>query len=92
MQVSHDLCSQYEESIAEEIKGQGLSGNTLVNELLRAQVIALGVGDQKNSTAYSVELKKLITEGLADRKAGDSVTIDREEKEESQYDAILMNP
>ena len=92
MQVSHDLCSQYEESIAEEIKGQGLAGNTLVNELLRAHVIALGIGDQMNSTAYSVELKKLITEGLADRKAGDSVTIDREEKEESQYDAILNAP
>jgi predicted phage terminase large subunit-like protein len=92
MQASHELCDLYAEDIHAEIEGQGLEGNALANELLRAQVIAIKAGDQKNSTAYSVELKKLITEGIADRVAGDNVQIDKEEGEVSQYEAILNKP
>lgn len=92
MQASHELCECYYKDIKAEIEGQGLEQNALVNELLRAQVISLKEGNQKNSTTYSVELKKIITEGLADRKAGDTVHVDREEGEVSQYEAILNNP
>lgn len=92
MQTSHDLCDTYNEDILGEIEGQGLQDNALVNELLLAQVLALKEGDQKNSTIYSVEIKKIITEGLADRKAGDTVQVDKEEGEVSQYKAILDKP
>jgi len=89
---SHELCDEYETEIKAEIEGQGLAENALVNELLRAQVIALKAGNQKNSTTYSKELKKNIEEGVADRQAGDTVQVDREEGEVSQYDAILKTP
>ncbi len=92
MKASHELCNCYYEDILAEVEGQGLENNALVNELLRAQVIALKEGNQKNSTTYSVELKKIITEGLADRKAGDTVHVDKEEEEGSQYEAILKAP
>lgn len=92
MQTSHELCDGYAKDIAGEIEGQGLGGNALANELLLAQVLALKAGNQKNSTIYSVELKKLITEGVADRVAGDTVIVDRGEQVVSQYDMLLEKP
>lgn len=92
LQTSHDLVDDYCKEIEAEIEGQGLKGHALVNELLRAQGVALKEANTRNSTTYATEIKKIITEGEADRKEGDIVLVAGEEGVASKYEEILNTP
>ena len=66
---------EYDDLIHQEQKGQGLEEHAVLNSLINAQVNAFEKGDHKNNTMYASEIKKLITEGDADRNDDGSIDV-----------------
>ncbi|QHJ79821.1 MAG: hypothetical protein [Caudoviricetes sp.] len=83
----------YEMQIRDEIIGQGLQDNAVLNSLLIAQVERFEKADTKDSTSYAREIEKMIKEGKTDRIAGE-VEADNSNNTASAdlVNQILYNP
>lgn len=65
------IIQEYEKQIREEIEGQGLKDNAVVESILVAQCERFAAADSKDSTAYSKELEDAIKAGVTDRVSGE---------------------
>ena len=76
-----------------EQEGQGLIEHAVLSALIAAQIAALEKGDHKNNTMYSAEIKKLITEGNAERCEDGSIDVAvKANGNTSMVDEIIKNP
>lgn len=67
------IVSEYVANIRDEVVGQGLTDNSVLSSLIKAQEDRLLAADPKDSSAYANEIEKMIKEGKTDRVAGSAL-------------------
>lgn len=88
------IVDDYENNIAEEIKGQGVEKDAVLRSVFKAQLERLRSGDSKDSTAYASEIEKTIKEGRTDRVAGSTLEEPNSEHDNTEelIEKILYDP
>lgn len=88
------IIDAYEDNIREEIEGQGLLEDAVLNSVFRAQLERLREADSKDSTAYATEIEKTIKDGKSDRVAGSTLEEPNAVHDNTQQliDQIIYDP
>jgi predicted phage terminase large subunit-like protein len=83
----------YLELLRSEQEGQNLLEHKVLNSIIEAQLNSFIKGDKKNNKMYSDEIKKIITEGDAEKNADGTVRVSTEKDEApSLVEEIINNP
>lgn len=88
------IIDAYEDNIREEIEGQGLLEDAVLNSVFRAQLERLREADSKDSTVYATEIEKTIKDGKSDRVAGSTLEEPNAVHDNTQQliDQIIYDP
>lgn len=88
------IVDDYETNIKEEIHGQGVADDAVLNSVFKAQLERLRTSDSKDSTAYASEIEKSIKDGRTDRIAGSTLEepTGGDESYHDLVDKILYDP
>jgi len=84
---------EYLFAIRSEMEGQNILDHKVLNSIIDAQLKSFTEGEKKNNKMYSDEIKKIITEGDAEKNADGTVRVaNSDKKAPSLVDKIIKDP